>query len=94
MLLLVLQPQFHQGLQFCRRFIAEQLHQPSVDLGPPLKNLANGWPAQDTPLRTGVSFPHRLVIGIELIAPAGVAGDMAGEMRLKNEGVEKPSGVS
>ena len=44
--------------------------------------------------KPGNALTFRLVIGIELIAPARVAGDMAGEMRLKNEGVEEPSGVS
>ena len=38
-------------------------------------------------------FPDSLVIGIELIAPAWIAGGVARQMRLQQEGVEEPGGV-
>ena len=53
-LLLVLQPKLHQGSEFRRWFLAEQLRQPSVNVGTPFENFADGWPAQKAPLRTGV----------------------------------------
>ena len=34
-----------------------------------------------------------VVIGVELIAPAGVAGLMTGKVRLQQEGFEEPGGV-
>ena len=92
-LLFVVQPKLHHRFEFRRWLVVEHLHQSGVDRCPPFENVADGWPAQHAPLRTGMALPHSVVIGIELVTPAGITGRMASEMGLKNEGVEKPGGV-
>ena len=92
-LLLVLQSQFHQGLNLLRR-ILQQPFQPGIHPMAPGQYVGDGRAAEQASLRPGMSGADGFVIGVELIAPERVAGLVIRRVGLQDEGVEEPRGVA
>ena len=59
-----------------------------------MQDVRDGWPTEQSTLWSGVTITDAVVIGIELISPAGITGLVPLEMGLQQEGLKKPVGVS
>ena len=74
-LLLVMKPQFHEREYISGRVVEEQL-QRYIHIAPPAQDVADGRTAEQASLGPGMTVADGVVIGIELIAPARIAGAM------------------
>ena len=93
MLLFVLETQLHElktGVIGCFK----QLLEPVIHPRAPAQDLRSGWPTEQSTLWSGVTITDAVVIGIELIGPAGITGLVPLEMGLQQECLKKPVGVS
>ena len=93
MLLFVLKTQLHELNQ---RFVGrlQQLLQSLVHPGAPAQDLVDGGATEQSALWSWMTIANAVVIGIELIGPAGITGCVPLQMGLQQEGFEKPVRVS
>ena len=73
--MLVMKPQFHEREYIRGRVVEEQL-QRCIHIAPPAQDVSDGRTAEQASLGPGMTVADGVVIGIELIAPARIAGAM------------------
>ena len=92
MLLLVLQAKFHQLDQFAGGPFQQPV-QALINTVTPVQDGSDSRSAEQAAFRAGVPLTDSVVIRVELITPARVAGLMTCEEWLQQKGFEEPGGV-
>ena len=92
MLLLVIETERHQGMEFGIDALRQQIVHALVDAGAIGQHFGKGWPGQQSALRARMHRPDRLIIGVEEEQPVLVEEPVAG-IAGEHELLEEPGGV-